>query len=311
MAAPVQAAADGERWEVTTSMSMAGFSMPATTRSVCTPRGSDAAAPMGDDGQCTMKDVQRSGNTVRWKAFCKEGSGTGEMTYQGRESYTGTMVITTNGQTATMKLAGKRQPGSCDPAEAGRAAQAQIAAIRGQNERVTAQLCEGAVRDMRPETLQVGKLCDAHYKSEFCKNLALPDGFATLAGRSRGAPSGAGTELDKAGTLCAVEIPALRNRLCTQAEKQETLNFLASACLGEGKYGQRIAERECAGRGFTSPAAAKYRDFCSAYVARGLARAPAEAAPPAPAPANPGQEAKDKALEALDKGKNLLKGLFN
>jgi hypothetical protein len=306
---PVQAAADGERWEITSSMSMAGFSMPASTRSVCTARGGDGAAPMGDDGRCTMKDVQRSGNTMRWKAVCKEGSGTGEITYQGRESYTGTMVITTDGQTATMKLAGKRLPGSCDPAEAGRAAQAQLAAIRGQNEQATAQLCGGAVRDMHPDTLQVGNMCDAHYKSDFCKNLGTPDGFAMLAARSHGAPAGVGTELDKAGTMCAVAIPALRTRLCTQADKQESLDFLASACLGDGKYGQRIAARECAGRGYTSPAAARYRDFCSAYVGRGLARAPADTA--APAPTSAGQEAQDKAREALDMGKKLLKGLFN
>jgi hypothetical protein len=77
-----------------------------------------------------------------------------------------------------------------------------------------------------------------------------------------------------------------------------------------------VVLRECAGRNFSSPPAEKYRSFCSSaaqndptLAAAGRARKTSNAAPAdggsadAPAATSPKQD-------AIDKGKQLLRGLF-
>jgi hypothetical protein len=83
------------------------------------------------------------------------------------------------------------------------------------------------------------------------------------------------------------------------ADKNESLVFLARQCPVQA---QPIAQRECAGRGYTTPPAAKYRDFCSNYAGKLLARGSDEPASTTDPSA--------KKESALDKSKSALKGLF-
>ena len=112
---------DGENWEVTSQMQMAG--MPAgmqmpqqPPRKVCRARNSENPPVDGGD-KCTLSDVKRSGNTVTWKMACEHGSGTGEMTYIDKDNYKGTVTMSSSGHTMTVNMSGHRLPGDCDPGE--------------------------------------------------------------------------------------------------------------------------------------------------------------------------------------------------
>lgn len=128
-------AAQGEYWEVTTRVEMAGmpFAMPATTNKVCIARGSEKdprqAAP---NKECEMTDIRTSGNKTSWKVRCNHDgdvmTGTGENTgnadsYEGRMSMTGKSQGRNIDMTQTYR--GKRIGGSCDTEE-------QINKIKGE-----------------------------------------------------------------------------------------------------------------------------------------------------------------------------------
>jgi hypothetical protein len=106
------------RWEVRMEMEMPGMPMkmpPMTTTQCVTKEQADdpqRSVPQGRGNQnnCKVSDYKVSGNTVTWSMKC-EGpeamSGTGEITY-GQNTYEGTMKMTREGQTMTMKYSGKR-----------------------------------------------------------------------------------------------------------------------------------------------------------------------------------------------------------
>jgi hypothetical protein len=326
-AAPARAAAPaaepGESWEVTTSMAMAGMAMPPQTRTVCKPARDDKP-PVGDnDGRCEMQDYKRSGNTVSWKMKCAGGrnggggTGTGELTYQGRDAYSGTMSFASEGQVMTMKLAGKRV-GTCDVGAQRRQVEGQVAAIQQQSAEAVAQACAGAVSNLQPSLLgaESSLHCDAKYRTNFCQRLQSQEGYARLADLRQAAAAGGAKgddPLTEGARLCGVDSAAVHQRLCKQAEEQESLDFLGHTCVGDGRFGQAIIARECVGRDFTSPPAPKYRSFCAAAGNKGAVKRGAGAAPAASAAA-PAASSEDPAAkaakDAVNKGKDLLKGLF-
>ena len=128
-------------------------------------------------------------------------------------------------------------------------------------------------------------------------------------------PSG---DLKEVGEFCGFSGTDLRARMCKRADEQETLDFLASSCLGYARldgspsakpadsFGSVIIARECAGRTFSSPPAQKYRTFCSAAARQNLMQ-PATADAGATAPAKP----EEKKEDAATRGKKLLKDIFN
>ena len=106
------------RWEVTTEMEMPGMpmKMPAMTTIQCITK-EQAEDPQrsvpqgrGAPNNCKVLDYKVTGNKVTWSMKC-EGpeamSGAGEITY-GENTYDGVMKMERQGQTMTMKLAGKR-----------------------------------------------------------------------------------------------------------------------------------------------------------------------------------------------------------
>src|SRR5688572_18671525 len=71
---PVLAADDGDKWEVTSKMTVEGMDMPmgAQTHTVCSPKDWEEppGGTSGPGGECTVSDVQKSGNKFTWKATC-------------------------------------------------------------------------------------------------------------------------------------------------------------------------------------------------------------------------------------------------
>src|SRR5215470_13122534 len=104
----------GDLWEVASEMSVAG--MPAgmqmpqrPPQRVCRARNSDKPPVSDNDGRCEMYDVKRTSNSYAWKMRCEgNATGSGEMTYESRDSYKGTINMTVSGQTMTMKMTGRR-----------------------------------------------------------------------------------------------------------------------------------------------------------------------------------------------------------
>jgi hypothetical protein len=107
----------GILWDMTSQMSMEGmpFSPPPTKLKVCTPKVWTKPPPGGDQ-TCVNSDMQRVGNKVTWTMQCSGEmpmTGTGEITFEGTDSYTGAIKATAEGMTMTIKLSGKKV-GTCD-----------------------------------------------------------------------------------------------------------------------------------------------------------------------------------------------------
>ena len=306
----------GDLWEDTMEMNLPGMPARPQVHQRCSARNADAV-PTGnqDNGNCTTSDVKRTPTSMAWKVSCPGTVGSGEMVYEGRDRYRGTMTVTSEGQTMTMKMSGRRL-GESDAAEARRkldATRQQVAASQQQANEAMAATCKGAVDSMLPRLLGADSPygCAPAHKAEFCKRLQTPAGYSTVAARGTSNQPGLhGGDLAESAAFCGIDAVQTRNRLCTAAEQQESLDMLASSCIAHG-YGKPIIVRECAGRDFTSPPAPRYTSFCSTVARQGLmqpeagSRSRRTAAAPAAAPvaATP----QDAAVEA---GKQLLKGLF-
>ena len=113
------------KWEVTTQMQMPGVpvQLPANTRVQCVTKAQQedpaSTLPSGSPdpkADCKASDYHRDGNKVTWKLTC---TGSQPMTGQGAivvdgDRYDGTMVMTMDQGSMTMKYAGKRV-GDCTP----------------------------------------------------------------------------------------------------------------------------------------------------------------------------------------------------
>ncbi len=298
----------GETWEITSSMEMAGMSMPPRTQQVCQPlAGDQPAVPQPDNDSCEMFDVRRSGSTMSWQMRCtgKDAiTGSGEISYQGRDSYQGRMTMNMDGQTMTTRLSGKRLGGQCDAA----AVKKKIAAAEKQSAEMLAQQCREAARSMQVAMFdgRVPGACDAKTKAEFCKRLGTEQGFDLLAARGQ-VPGADTTDLDSAGKACGTDIPATRLRLCKAAVgKDASLPFLARHCPDEAAP---LAQAQCAGRSFTSPPAEKYREFCSDYARHNLMQGGAGTPDSSGQPAQQEQPPPGKDT-AIEEGKKALRKLL-
>jgi len=123
LTAPAQAAPafeEGE-WEITSQTEIPGmpFTPPAVTMRQCLtlqdriPQGKDAS------GECSVVDVNSSGDTVHWTMRCNDANGSteakGEVTYSGK-SMQGVSHITTSSRGETMQMTsrmGGHRIGSC------------------------------------------------------------------------------------------------------------------------------------------------------------------------------------------------------
>lgn len=290
----------GNLWEVTTSMEGGGMKMPGQTQQVCAPVNADGPEAMApEDNRCQMTDVRRSPGKFSYKVQCPDGSGTGEMTYQGNDSWTQVMTMTMDGTTMKMASQGRRI-GSCDASKVKK----QIAAIQSQAAAGMAQACGSVVDQMLPSQL-ASLECDPKYKKQLCDRFGTRDGYRAVAARQpMGEPMLDSGTLPEVAKYCGVQAEPLLERLCNDANNADDLDFIGAQCPA---LAQPIAQRECAGRGFTTPPAEKYRDFCSNY-AREMMDGGASATAEPGTPASPA--AKPSADDVLKEGTKRLKGLF-
>ncbi len=319
----------GDLWEVQSTMSMPGMpmAMPAQTQRVCVPRTGDRPPVGGDDKNCEMYDVRRSGTTHAWKMRCAGSpptQGSGQMTYQGRDAYQGTVTIEAEGETMTMKLAGRRL-GDCDYAQTRAqhsALTAQMKQQQAQGEAVMREVCERTLQSMDVAMIKANTSC-GDQRTAFCSRARAADGYVALARQ----PQEKRREAEK---YCGLDLAATRAGLCKRAEQQEDVAFLTAQCVvrpddqpAAQLFGLALFKRECAGRTFTGVnVVEKYHSFCSAAVASGLggdaarptkagakvagtpAAAPSPTASPTPTPAPTPTE------DAIKKGTDLLRGIF-
>jgi hypothetical protein len=116
--APAEAAdPPGILWESTSQMTMPGmpFTPPPTTLKVCSPKVWTKPPP-GGDATCVNTDFVKIGNKVTWSTQCSGRmamTGTGEITFEGEDSYTGANNATADGRSMTINLSG-RKLGTCD-----------------------------------------------------------------------------------------------------------------------------------------------------------------------------------------------------
>jgi len=107
----------GVLWETTSQMAMAGMptQMPVQTQKVCSAKNWTKPPP-GGDKSCVTSDYRMVGNKATWKMQCSGQmpmQGTGELTFEGADSYKGSIQATSQGMNMTIKLAGKKV-GTCD-----------------------------------------------------------------------------------------------------------------------------------------------------------------------------------------------------
>jgi hypothetical protein len=107
----------GVLWEMTSQMAMEGMpmAMPAHTVKVCTAR-QWTRPPPGGNQSCVNTNYRRVGNKATWTMQCSgemSMTGTGEMTFDGTDSYTGVINATMEGTDVKIHLSG-RKIGTCD-----------------------------------------------------------------------------------------------------------------------------------------------------------------------------------------------------
>ncbi len=107
----------GVLWETTSQMAMAGMPMqiPAQTMKICSAK-KWTKPPPGGDKTCVASDYKVVGNKATWTIQCsgqRPMQGSGEMTFEGTDSYTGAIQATAEGMNMTIKLSGKKV-GTCD-----------------------------------------------------------------------------------------------------------------------------------------------------------------------------------------------------
>lgn len=117
--APISLADDppGVLWQTTSQMEMAGMpmAMPVQTLKLCTKKVWTGPPP-GGDRSCVNSNYQRVGNKATWTMVCSGEmpmTGTGEMTFEGTDSYAGVITASAEGMSMTIKLSG-RKIGTCD-----------------------------------------------------------------------------------------------------------------------------------------------------------------------------------------------------
>jgi hypothetical protein len=116
---PAAAPAKGDQWEVQSQMSMDAMPMPMPAQKVvvCAPKEWKAPPGAADEKRkCTVSDFKLAGNKATWKTHCDGPppmDGTGEITRDGADAFTGAIKFTAGEAAMTVKLTGKRL-GDCD-----------------------------------------------------------------------------------------------------------------------------------------------------------------------------------------------------
>ncbi len=305
----------GTWWEQTVEMEMAGMSMPPQKQKVCLPKTgiSEPPSPNKDD-RCKVTDVKNVGNKMSWKMKCtgpEPMTGEGEITH-GKDGFDGTMSMHSSQGDMKVKMWGKPLGGDCDAG----ALKKQVAAVQKQQQESQQQFQQGLDQqcDKAAEEMQLrmftGNSPFACKKPEqvakLCARLATREGYLAYKEQARG-DAEAPRNVQKA---CGKDPEAVRPELCAKAAKDakkkaptEALSFLSSSCPDEART---LAKAECAGRDFTGTP--EWRGICVQYAKDELRKG--GDATPAKGESEEEAPKKDPKEQAVDKAKNVLKGLF-
>jgi hypothetical protein len=107
----------GVLWETTSQPVMEGMpmQMPAQTQKTCVAKEWTAPPPSGDRS-CTSSNFTKNGDKATWTVQCAGEmpmNGTGEITFDGTDAYTGSVKLAAAQMKMTVKLSG-RKVGGCD-----------------------------------------------------------------------------------------------------------------------------------------------------------------------------------------------------
>jgi hypothetical protein len=298
----------GERWRQTQSMQMMGMTMPARTTEFCKEAGSNDL-PVRPDKDCRIHDVKRTPAGATFKMSCTgqhASEAEGEMTFIGPgRTHTQLHMRMAEGE-MTMNMDSEKL-GACTGNENNLVAKRQLvkaqemsAKLQAEQQQQHAKMCADAARAADNPALMMKECNDAPTVKTYCSNFQSYDVFRKQAEEEarNGDTTGPGVAaaqlrpLTTSGQLCGVDPQKLRERLCSTAESQDQLAFIASQCPVQG---QAIARRECAGRSYTN-VAARYYAICTTF---------AQAAQQAPA-----DQPKPQKPSPLSKGKKILGGLL-
>ncbi|MFO1408980.1 MAG: DUF3617 family protein [Steroidobacteraceae bacterium] len=310
----------GERWRITTSMEMMGMKMPGRTSEICKEA---SAPPVAAEKNCQMTESTRSGNTIRFRMHCTGENAAevdGTSTLIGPDHSRTVMHMKMAQGEMTMNSEGEKL-GACTGSESNLVAKKEAAKMQAMGARVQAEAqqaqaksCADAARTADSPYLMTQMCKDPETVKTYCANFQTHKAFrkqaeeeARTARAGVAVPSGAEAHMQPMSTsakLCGVDARQLRTRLCSTAEAQGQFGFIASQCPVLAKV---IAQRECAGRSYTT-ISARYRDICASLAQPSEddgAQAPAEAPQQAPQ-----QAPKQEKPNPLSKGKKILGGLL-
>ncbi len=270
--AQAQGSVEGEKWKITSSMQMAGMSMPGMSSEMCKQPGDDTA-PIKTDDNCQIYDLKREGNVQSFKMRCtgKDAvEGTAKFTYLGPDHYQGKMEMTTQGETMVMNYEGKKL-GKCDGGEVNLQAKKMIAQGERQQKLADEQM-KKSCRDMAAKAEGPGFLMmckDPADKQTYCGAVRKRENFLRLAkqedSNARYAPTNTSPDarpLTESARICGFSVEQERQGMCTVAEQNSDLDFIATQCPTQAAG---IAAAQCAGRRYTA-IAERYRGFCSEYA---------------------------------------------
>lgn len=302
-----QQSVQGEKWRITSSMQMAGMSMPGMSSEICKEPGQDAA-PIKTEQNCQIYDMQRNGNEQSFKMRCtgKDAmEGSARFTYLGSDRYRGRMEMTSQGETMVMNYEGQKL-GTCDGREINLQARKMIAEGERQQQLAGQQMKESC-RNLAAKAEGPGflSMCtDPADKQTYCEAVRKPDNFLRLAKQEednlRYAPNNTSPDarpLTQSASICGFVVEKEREGMCQLADQNGNLDFIASQCPMQAA---NIAATQCAGRRYTA-IADRYRSFCSQFASN-QAQQDEQQQPGTPM---------DRTKGLFNKGKKALGGLFN
>lgn len=283
----------GEKWKTSISMQAAGMTMPARTQEICAPVGKAdeaMARPQGNDN-CSVHDVQRSGNKFSAKISCT-----------GSNAMEGTMEQVTDGNHMVgmmrMKIGPTEMAMKYDSTKLGTACEAidysdykppAMPSMPAVNMPAPVDVCKMMADNLTKDPSSINSSINMYLGANaqcgkasqpFCKALQTPAGYQALAKQERDmAAARAGAKaadkdmaayapLSSALPACGLgkDPAALRTRMLAAAEASGNWDFL----MQEGNDATRAtlaatATRECSGRSYTSAANSKYAALCRQY----------------------------------------------
>ncbi|HVY66353.1 MAG TPA: DUF3617 family protein [Gammaproteobacteria bacterium] len=275
--------APGIKWKQTTSMQMAGMSMPATTRDVCVATGREQEALAAPDKNCVLSNVQRTGNGMRADVRCTGEhamEGTIEQVSDGPDKSHGTFTIRSAQGEMVMKTTSVKLGEACDANADLRRANQMVADAQRQSEANKARTCGDLVTtglQKRPGDVgaiygyvfgvpgaKAVSLCDEpKYRAAVCAAMGTRAGY--VATQNAAATNAAqGDSLQARLNKCSLgDAGALRAKLVQGAEQENDWGFILAEAP---ELAQQIGERECSGRGFSVVAKdSRYTEFCSRW----------------------------------------------